>query len=168
MSSAFFQLSMKDGDNEFLYQTLNTQYFTKQVLTRCTGTTYPTISLNEFIKLKIKIPKSIEEQRKIAAALAAYDEMIAVKTAKLETWQECKKRMVKEIFGRTKRFRDDDGNEFPEWEEKTLGEVCKYGNTHKTGKNYINVENMNKDFSGVTFLEPSLERKGMFMTLVMF
>ena len=161
MSSAFFQLSMKDGDNEFLYQTLNTQYFTKQVLTRCTGTTYPTISLNEFIKLKIKIPKSIEEQRKIAAALAAYDEMIAVKTAKLETWQECKKRMVKEIFGRTKRFRDDDGNEFPEWEEKTLGEVCKYGNTHKTGKNYINVENMNKDFSGVTFLEPSLERKGI-------
>lgn len=161
MSSAFFQLSMKDGDNEFLYQTLNTQYFTKQVLTRCTGTTYPTISLNEFIKLKIKIPKSIEEQRKIAAALAAYDEMIAVKTAKLETWQECKKRMVKEIFGRTKRFRDDDGNEFPEWEEKTLVEVCKYGNTHKTGKNYINVENMNKDFSGVTFLEPSLERKGI-------
>lgn len=161
MSSAFFQLSMKDGDNEFLYQTLNTQYFTKQVLTRCTGTTYPTISLNEFIKLKIKIPKSMEEQRKIAAALAAYDEMIAVKTAKLETWQECKKRMVKEIFGRTKRFRDDDGNEFPELEEKMLGEVCKYGNTHKTGKNYINVENMNKDFSGVTFLEPSLERKGI-------
>lgn len=124
MSSAFFQLSMKDGDNEFLYQTLNTQYFTKQVLTRCTGTTYPTISLNEFIKLKIKIPKSIEEQRKIAAALAAYDEMIAVKTAKLETWQECKKRMVKEIFGRTKRFKDDDGREFPEWEEKTLEEVA--------------------------------------------
>ena len=56
---------------------------------------------------------------------------------------------------------DDDGNEFPEWEEKMLGEVCKYGNTHKTGKNYINVENMNKDFSGVTFLEPSLERKGI-------
>ena len=135
MSSAFFQLSMKDGDNEFLYQTLNTQYFTKQVLTRCTGTTYPTISLNEFIKLKIKIPKSIEEQRKIAAALVAYDEMIAVKTAKFETWQECKKRMVKEIFGRTKRFKDDDGNEFPEWEEKTLGEITEYvrnGYSYKT------------------------------------
>lgn len=161
MSSAFFQLSMKDGDNGFLYQALNSDYFCKQVLRKCAGTAYPTISLKEFIKLKIRIPKSIEEQRKIAAALAAYDEMIAVKTAKLETWQECKKRMVKEIFDRTKRFRDDDGNEFPEWEEKMLGEVCKYGNTHKTGKNYINVENMNKDFSGVTFLEPSLERKGI-------
>lgn len=128
MSSAFFQLSMKDGDNGFLYQALNSDYFCKQVLRKCAGTAYPTISLKEFIKLKIRIPKSIEEQRKIAAALAAYDEMIAVKTAKLETWQECKKRMVKEIFDRTKRFRDDDGNEFPEWEEKTLGEVAELKN----------------------------------------
>lgn len=128
MSSAFFQLSMKDGDNGFLYQALNSDYFCKQVLRKCAGTAYPTISLKEFIKLKIRIPKSIKEQRKIAAALAAYDEMIAVKTAKLETWQECKKRMVKEIFDRTKRFRDDDGNEFPEWEEKTLGEVAELKN----------------------------------------
>lgn len=161
MSSAFFQLSMKDGDNGFLYQALNSDYFCKQVLKKCAGTAYPTISLKEFIKLKIRIPKSIEEQRKIAAALATYDEMIAMKTAKLETWQECKKRMMRDIFNKTRRFKDDDGKEFPEWEERTLGEVCKYGNTHKTGKNYINVENMNKDFSGVTFLEPSLERKGI-------
>ena len=34
--------------------------------------------------------------------------------------------MVKEIFGRTKRFKDDDGREFPEWEEKTLGEITEY------------------------------------------
>ena len=128
MSSAFFQLSMKDGDNGFLYQALNSDYFCKQVLRKCAGTAYPTISLKEFIKLKIRIPKSIEEQRKIAAVLASYDEMIAVKTAKLETWQECKKRMVKEIFGRTKRFKDDDGMEFPEWEEKTLGEVAELKN----------------------------------------
>lgn len=133
-----------------------------KILAKCanTGIMMNRLAIKDFYKQKIKVP-CIEEQRKIAAALAAYDEMIAVKTAKLETWQECKKRMVKEIFGRTKRFRDDDGNEFPEWEEKTLGEVCKYGNTHKIGKNYIKVENMNKDFSGVTFLEPSLEKKSI-------
>lgn len=133
-----------------------------KILAKCanTGIMMNRLAIKDFYKQKIKVP-CIEEQRKIAAALAAYDEMIAVKTAKLDVWQECKKRMVKEIFGRTKRFKDDDGNEFPEWEEKTLGEVCKYGNTHKTGKNYINVENMNKDFSGVTFLKPSLERKGI-------
>lgn len=96
-----------------------------KILAKCanTGIMMNRLAIKDFYKQKIKVP-CIEEQRKIAAALAAYDEMIAVKTAKLETWQECKKRMVKEIFGRTKRFRDDDGNEFQEWEEKTLGEVA--------------------------------------------
>lgn len=95
-----------------------------KILAKCanTGIMMNRLSIKDFYKQKIKVP-CIEEQRKIAAALAAYDEMIAVKTAKLETWQECKKRMVKEIFGRTKRFKDDDGMEFPEWEEKTLGKV---------------------------------------------
>lgn len=147
---------------EFWKYYINYEPVMGKILAKCanTGIMMNRLAIKDFYKLKIKVP-CIEEQRKIAAALASYDEMIAVKTAKLETWQECKKRMVKEIFGRTKRFKDDDGREFPEWEEKTLGEVCKYGNTHKTGKNYINVENMNKDFSGVTFLKPSLERKGI-------
>lgn len=98
-----------------------------KILAKCanTGIMMNRLAIKDFYKQKIKVP-CIEEQRKIAAALAAYDEMIAVKTAKLETWQECKKRMVKEIFGRTKRFKDDDGNEFPEWEEKTLGEITEY------------------------------------------
>ena len=115
-------------DSYFLFCAVRTEAFKKQVHKISGGTTIKTMSQEALKKLKIKIPKSIEEQRKIAAALAAYDEMIAVKTAKLETWQECKKRMVKEIFGRTKRFRDDDGNEFPEWEEKTLGEVAELKN----------------------------------------
>lgn len=95
-----------------------------KILAKCanTGIMMNRLAIKDFYKQKIKVP-CIEEQRKIAAALAAYDEMIAVKTAKLETWHECKKRMVKEIFGRTKRFKDDDGMEFPEWEEKTLGEI---------------------------------------------
>ena len=153
-------LRPKEGiDGEFLARAINAN--TKKFKRFLEGSVILHLKNENIKEVSIRIPKSIEEQRKIAAALAAYDEMIAVKTAKLETWQECKKRMVKEIFGRTKRFRDDDGNEFPEWEEKMLGEVCKYGNTHKIGKNYIKVENMNKDFSGVTFLEPSLERKGI-------
>lgn len=100
-----------------------------KILAKCanTGIMMNRLSIKDFYKQKIKVP-CIEEQRKIAAALAAYDEMIAVKTAKLETWQECKKRMVKEIFGRTKRFKDDDGMEFPGWEEKTLGEVAELKN----------------------------------------
>ena len=123
-STGFFLLRMKNGCNAFLYQLLFTKAFNQEVHKYSAGSIYLAVNITEFKKIKVRIPKSIEEQRKIAAALSAYDEMIAVKTAKLETWQECKKRMVKEIFGRTKRFVDDDGKEFPEWEEKTLGDVC--------------------------------------------
>lgn len=129
-STGFFLLRMKNGCNAFLYQLLFTKAFNQEVHKYSAGSIYPAVNITEFKKIKVRIPKSIEEQRKIAAALAAYDEMIAVKTAKLEVWQECKKRMVKEIFGRTKRFKDDEGKEFPEWEEKTLGEISeplKYG-----------------------------------------
>lgn len=125
-STGFFLLRMKNDCNAFLYQLLFTKAFNQEVHKYSAGSIYPAINITEFKKIKVRIPKSIEEQRKIAAALAAYDEMIAVKTAKLEAWQECKKRMVKEIFGRTKRFKDDDGREFPEWEEKTLGEISEY------------------------------------------
>lgn len=109
---------------EFWKYYINYEPVMGKILAKCanTGIMMNRLAIKDFYKQKIKVP-CIEEQRKIAAALAAYDEMIAVKTAKLETWQECKKRMVKEIFGRTKRFKDDDGMEFPEWEEKTLGTV---------------------------------------------
>lgn len=148
-STGFFLLRMKNGCNAFLYQLLFTKAFNQEVHKYSAGSIYPAINITEFKKIKVRIPKSIEEQRKIAAALAAYDEMIAVKTAKLETWQECKKRMVKEIFGRTKRFKDDDGKAFPEWEEKTLGEIAEiFDGVHQTPKyteegiKFVSVENI--------------------------
>lgn len=136
---------------EFWKYYINYEPVMGKILAKCanTGIMMNRLAIKDFYKQKIKVP-CIEEQRKIAAALAAYDEMIAVKTAKLETWQECKKRMVKEIFGRTKRFKDDDGNEFPEWEEKTLGEVCESisdgshfsPKTIKDGKAMLSVKDM--------------------------
>lgn len=124
-----------------------------KILAKCanTGIMMNRLAIKDFYKQKIKVP-CIEEQRKIAAALAAYDEMIAVKTAKLETWQECKKRMVKEIFGRTKRFKDDDGKAFPEWEEKTLGEVA------EILKNNVNPQD-NKNDSFTEYSMPAYDNK---------
>lgn len=120
------KLEIKDAekvDSMFLYYVLNSDLFLKSMKCKGHGTAQKNLSKPDVEEFLFYMP-CIEEQRKIAAALAAYDEMIAVKTAKLETWQECKKRMVKEIFGRTKRFKDDDGKAFPEWEEKMLGEVA--------------------------------------------
>lgn len=138
---------------EFWKYYINYEPVMGKILAKCanTGIMMNRLAVKDFYKQKIKVP-CIEEQRKIAAALAAYDEMIAVKTAKLETWQECKKRMVKEIFGRTKRFKDDDGREFPEWEEKTLGEVA------EILKNNVNPQN-NKNDSFTEYSMPAYDNE---------
>lgn len=135
-------LRPKEGiDGEFLARAINAN--TKKFKRFLEGSVILHLKNENIKEVSIRVPKSIEEQRKIAAALAAYDEMIAVKTAKLETWQECKKRMVKEVFGRTKRFKDDDGREFPDWEEKTLGEIAELKNGYA-----FSAKSYDKDNSG--------------------
>lgn len=99
----------------------------RKLLAKCanTGIMMNRLAIDDFYKLKIKVP-CIEEQRKIAAALAAYDAMIAVKNEKMEAWQAYKSAIMEDIFEGRKKFVTEDGKEFPEWEEKRLGEVCEH------------------------------------------
>ena len=73
-------------------------------------------------KKKISIP-SLPEQRKIASFLSTIDEIIQSTESELTAWQERKKGVMQKIFNREVRFKADDGSEFPEWEEKRLGEL---------------------------------------------
>ena len=73
-------------------------------------------------KKKISIP-SLPEQRKIAEFLSMIDEIIQSTESELTAWQERKKGVMQKIFNREVRFKADDGSEFPEWEEKRLGEL---------------------------------------------
>ena len=65
------------------------------------------------------------------------------------------------IFNREVRFKADDGSEFPEWEEKRLGEVCEYGKRHGTGQNYVGTENMFSAFGGVIIENTESECNGI-------
>lgn len=65
----------------------------------------------------------IEEQRKIADCLSSVDDIITATQSELLAWQERKKGVMQKIFNREVRFKADDGSEFPEWEEKRLGEL---------------------------------------------
>lgn len=66
---------------------------------------------------------SLPEQSKIADFLSTIDEIIQSTESELTAWQERKKGVMQKIFSREVRFKADDGSEFPEWEEKRLGEV---------------------------------------------
>jgi len=83
------------------------------------------LSLNKssLAQTKIRYP-SIPEQRKIALLFATIDERIALADKKITILHTIKKGMLQKIFSQELRFKDDDGNEFPAWKVKKLGDIC--------------------------------------------
>ena len=73
-------------------------------------------------KLKVKIP-NLKEQKKIADFLSSVDVKINLTENKLELLKEYKKEIMQKIFNRELRFKDENGNDYPNWEEKKLGDI---------------------------------------------
>ena len=70
----------------------------------------------------MKIP-SCEEQEKIANFLTKVDKLIEKQDEKVKNIEKYKKGMMQKIFSQEIRFKDENGKEYPEWEEKKL-EQC--------------------------------------------
>lgn len=88
------------------------------------STGVPQLTAPQLGNIKVKRP-SIIEQRKIATFLSTIDEIIATTEAEVSAWQERKKGVMQKLFSQKVRFKADNGSEFPEWEEKKLGEITK-------------------------------------------
>jgi len=90
------------------------------------------LDLDDLKTFKTPIP-SIPEQQKIASFFTAIDKKISQLKQKKTLLEQYKKGVMQKIFSQDIRFRDDNGQEFPEWEKKRLGKI---GNTFNglTGK----------------------------------
>lgn len=122
-NQGFQSLIVNDNNsNEFFYNwiIMNKNEFIK----RASGSTFLEISKKEIEKIKAYKP-SKQEQEKIASFLTSVDTKIEQLTKKEELLQQYKKGVMQKIFNQEIRFKDDDGSEFCEWEEKTLDDVLK-------------------------------------------
>ena len=68
-------------------------------------------------------PPSKAEQTKIASFLSAVDEKISQLTQKHALLSQYKQGMMQKLFSQQMRFKADDGSEFGEWEETTIGKI---------------------------------------------
>ena len=100
------------------------------------GSTRFNISRVEFMIKSILLPCS-DEQKKIAGFLGSVDEWIENLTAQKETLGSYKRGLMQRIFSQEIKFKDDEGKDFPDWEEiklKSVGEI----NTGTTPKTSVN------------------------------
>ncbi|EMN0678288.1 restriction endonuclease subunit S [Staphylococcus aureus] len=80
------------------------------------------ISVNDFFTIPIKYP-SLEEQQKIGKFFSKLDRQIELEEQKLELLQQQKKCYMQKIFSQELRFKDENGEDYPDWKEKKLGDI---------------------------------------------
>lgn len=114
-------------DNLFLKQKFLSESFQEVLQSKATGGTVQGIKGSVLHQISLIVPFK-EEQTQIATFLSSVDEKIAQLSQKHQLLSQYKQGMMQKLFSQQIRFKADDGSEFGEWEEKTLGEICQFIN----------------------------------------
>ena len=78
-----------------------------------------------------------EEQTKIAEFLSAVDDKISQLSRQLELLNQYKKGVMQKIFSQEIRFKNENGEDFEEWENSFIGNECKITTGNKDTQNKI-------------------------------
>lgn len=126
--------------NKNIYSPIYVSYYINQKLKKkiaslAKGVSISNVYNSDLKTLNIKLP-SFEEQQKIASFLTSVDERLTLLAQQKEKLELYKKGVMQQIFAQKLRFKDENGNNYPDWDEKKLGEVCKVvvGGTPSTTK----------------------------------
>ncbi|MFV5937640.1 restriction endonuclease subunit S [Mammaliicoccus sciuri] len=117
-----FRTNDKLLSNYFLIY-MNSQYMQRKILESNPGSAITNlIPVKELKKLNFPSPK-INEQQKIGEFFNKLNRQIELEEQKLAKLEEQKKGYMQKIFSQELRFKDENGNEYPEWEDYVLGEI---------------------------------------------
>jgi type I restriction enzyme S subunit len=86
------------------------------------GSKVLSISTTRLTNIFLDFP-SKEEQKKIVECFSSIDEKIQALKKKHSLLEQYKKGIMQKLFSQELRFKDENGEEFPDWEEKKIGDL---------------------------------------------
>lgn len=125
-----------------------------------------------FSKVPSNIP-SLPEQQKIADFLTAYNTMIDTQSQRVEAMKTRKKGLLQKIFSQEIRFKNDNGQNYPEWKSKKLGEstyierggsprpISKYITGDSNGINWIKIGDAPVEGNVITSVKEKIISEGV-------
>lgn len=123
------------SDFKFVNYLLNLDKVKRYIDISVTVGAQPNLSLQQVSNIKISIPSS-KEQQKITSFLSKVDKKIEKLEKKEKLWQTYKNGMMQQLFSQKLRFKDEDGKDYPDWEEKKLGDIF----SERNEKGYSNFQ----------------------------
>ncbi|MDO9629010.1 MAG: restriction endonuclease subunit S [Acholeplasmataceae bacterium] len=126
------------GFNGFLFKSKNIR---TQIQKESQGSKVLSISTTRLSNLLLIFPQR-NEQTKIANFLTAVDDKITQLKKKKSLLEQYKKGVMQQIFSQKLRFKDENGEDFAEWEEKRLGELEIYVSDGNYGELYPRADQM--------------------------
>lgn len=115
--------------SDFLEKYFHTKILDRQLRRVITSTARMDGLLNisdyDFYNMSLNIPDN-NEQKKIGDFFSKLDQQIELEEQKLAKLEEQKKGYMQNLFSQELRFKDENGNDYPEWETKKLDELGEF------------------------------------------
>lgn len=108
----------------------------KEIAVLAQGNSVVHLYSSQLKTLSINYPKP-NEQEKIATFLTTIDKRISLLAQQKEQLESYKKGLMQKIFSRELRFKDENGEDFPEWVERKLGEIFEIIKGEQLNKNEL-------------------------------
>jgi type I restriction enzyme S subunit len=147
-----FLAKRKNSNNAigFTANLVKTWNVRQQILKIAQGTKVLSLSTGRLGEITLTIPQP-EEQQKIATFLTSVDERLTLLAQQKEKLELYKKGVMQQIFSQKLRFKDEKGNNYPDWKRGRFSKfiklyrgssprpIVRYITTNKDGVNWIKI-----------------------------